>query len=159
MVDYGSSGRNLRRKTAGYISQLKSGDWAGRRFAPVSRQTRTGSSSMVAAILGEATFDRLCRSGVRLFGHRYEVDAFEEAGGQTLSADGEAGGCLYCQEGDQSVFCFLFFVFLLFLVWRVWRGGGRGALLGPIISGWGGLSLYLARHTLAAASGSGMNKM
>ena len=38
-----------------------------------------GSSSVIAAILGEATFGRLCKSGVRLFGRRYEVDAFEEA--------------------------------------------------------------------------------
>ena len=31
-----------------------------------------------AAILGEAVFGRLCRSGARLFGRRYEVDAYEE---------------------------------------------------------------------------------
>ena len=40
---------------------------------------KDGSSSMVAAVLGEATFCCLCKSGVRLFGRRYEVDAFEEA--------------------------------------------------------------------------------
>ena len=34
---------------------------------------------VVAAVLGEATFGRLCKSGVRLFGCRYEFDAFEEA--------------------------------------------------------------------------------
>lgn len=41
---------------------------------------KDGSSSVVAAVLGEATFGRLCRAGVRLLGRRYEVDAFEEAG-------------------------------------------------------------------------------
>ena len=40
---------------------------------------KDGSSSVVAAVLGEATFGRLCKSGVRLFGRRYKVDAFEEA--------------------------------------------------------------------------------
>ena len=41
---------------------------------------KDGSSSVVAAVLGEATFGRLCKlSGVRLFGRRNEVDAFEEA--------------------------------------------------------------------------------
>ena len=39
---------------------------------------KDGSSSVVAAILGEATSGHLCRSGVRLFRRRYEVDAFEE---------------------------------------------------------------------------------
>ena len=39
-----------------------------------------GSSSVLAAVLGETTFDRLCKSGgARLLGHRYEVDAFKEA--------------------------------------------------------------------------------
>ena len=33
----------------------------------------------MAAVLGEATFGRLCKSGVRPLGRRYEVDAFEEA--------------------------------------------------------------------------------
>ena len=37
-----------------------------------------GSSSVVAAVLGEAVFNRLCKSGVRLPGGRYEVDTFEE---------------------------------------------------------------------------------
>ena len=40
---------------------------------------KDGSSPVVAAVLGEATFGRLCKSGVRLFRRRYEVDAFEEA--------------------------------------------------------------------------------
>ena len=40
---------------------------------------KDGSSSVVAAVLGEETFGRLCKSRVRLFGRRYEVDAFEEA--------------------------------------------------------------------------------
>ena len=38
-----------------------------------------GSSSVVAAVLGEMTFGRLCKAGVRLLRRRYEVDAFEEA--------------------------------------------------------------------------------
>ena len=33
---------------------------------------------MVAAVLGEVVFDRLCRSGARLFGRWYEVDTCEE---------------------------------------------------------------------------------
>ena len=33
---------------------------------------------MVAAVLGEATFNRLCRFGVRLLGVKHEVDAYEE---------------------------------------------------------------------------------
>ena len=40
---------------------------------------KDSSSSVVAAVLGEATFGRLCKGGVRLLGRRYEVDAFEEA--------------------------------------------------------------------------------
>ena len=42
------------------------------------QETRSGSSSVVAAVLGEAVFNRLCRSGIRLPGGRYEVDAYEE---------------------------------------------------------------------------------
>ena len=41
---------------------------------------KDGSSSVVAVVLGEAAFSRLCKGGVRLLGRRYEVDAFEEAG-------------------------------------------------------------------------------
>ena len=37
-----------------------------------------GSSSVVAAVLGEMVFNQLCRSGVRLPGGRYEVGAFGE---------------------------------------------------------------------------------
>ena len=43
---------------------------------------KDGPSSVVAAVLGEAAFSRLCKGGARLLGRRYEVDAFEEAGGQ-----------------------------------------------------------------------------
>ena len=42
------------------------------------QETQGGTSSVVAAVLGEAVFNRLCRSGARLFGRRYEVDAYEE---------------------------------------------------------------------------------
>lgn len=42
------------------------------------QETRDGTSLVVAAVLGKATFDRLCRSGVGLLGRRHEVDAFEE---------------------------------------------------------------------------------
>ena len=41
---------------------------------------KDGSSFVVAAAPGEATFGRLCRAGVRLLRRRYEVNAFEEAG-------------------------------------------------------------------------------
>ena len=43
------------------------------------QETRGDTSSVVAAVLGDATFGRVCRSGVHLFGGRYEVEAFEEA--------------------------------------------------------------------------------
>lgn len=43
------------------------------------RETRGGSSAVVAAVLGEATFGRLCRSGVRLIGRKHEIDAYQEA--------------------------------------------------------------------------------
>ena len=43
------------------------------------QETRGGTSSVVAAVLGDATFSRVCRSGVHLFGRRYEAEAFEEA--------------------------------------------------------------------------------
>ena len=35
---------------------------------------------MVAAVLGEAAFSRLCRYGIRLLGAKYDVDAYEEEG-------------------------------------------------------------------------------
>ena len=40
---------------------------------------KDGSSSVLAAVLGDATFGRLCKSGAQLLGRRYEVDASEEA--------------------------------------------------------------------------------
>ena len=43
------------------------------------QEKKDGTTSVVAAVLGEATFHRLCKGGVRLLGRRYEVDAFEEA--------------------------------------------------------------------------------
>lgn len=49
-----------------------------------------GSSSAVAAVLGEEAFGRLCRRGIRLPGGRYEVDAFEEERPDAL--------CLRCGE-------------------------------------------------------------
>ena len=52
----------------------------GAKVCACFQASKDGSSSVVAAVLGEATFGRLCRAGVRLLGHRYEVDAFEEAG-------------------------------------------------------------------------------
>ena len=49
-----------------------------------------GSSSVVAAILGEEVFGLLCKRGVRLPGGRHEVDAFEEERPDAL--------CLRCGE-------------------------------------------------------------
>ena len=46
---------------------------------PRQRVVFTHFPKVVAAVLGEATFCRLCKSGLRLFGRRYKVDAFEEA--------------------------------------------------------------------------------
>lgn len=43
------------------------------------QEKRDGTSLVVATVLGEATFDRHCKSGVRLFRVRCEVDAFEES--------------------------------------------------------------------------------
>ena len=43
------------------------------------QETMGGTSSVVAAVLGDAAFGRVCRSGVHLLGRRYEVEAFEEA--------------------------------------------------------------------------------
>ena len=43
------------------------------------QEKKEGAFSVVAAVLGEATFGRLCKGGVRLLGRRYEVDAFVEA--------------------------------------------------------------------------------
>ena len=55
--------------------------WLGRAKVRARFQaSKNGSSSVVAAVLGEATFGRLCKAGVRFLGRRYEVDAFEEAG-------------------------------------------------------------------------------
>ena len=42
------------------------------------QEVQGGTSSVVAVVPGEAVFDRLCKSGARLFGRRYEVDANEE---------------------------------------------------------------------------------
>ena len=42
------------------------------------QELKDGTSSVVAAVLGDATFNRVCKRGVRLFGRRYEVEAFEE---------------------------------------------------------------------------------
>ena len=53
---------------------------------------KDGSSSVVAAVLGEATFGRLCKGGVRLLGRRYEVDAFEEAWRPDASCSRCSGG-------------------------------------------------------------------
>ena len=49
-----------------------------------------GSSSVVAAVLSEEVFGRLCKRGVRLPGGRHEVDAFEEERPDAL--------CLRCGE-------------------------------------------------------------
>lgn len=39
------------------------------------QEVKGGTSLVMAAVLGEAAPDRLCRSGARLFGRRYDVDA------------------------------------------------------------------------------------
>ena len=43
------------------------------------QEVQGGTSSVAAAVLGEAVFDRLCKSKARLFGRLYEVDSYEEA--------------------------------------------------------------------------------
>ena len=43
------------------------------------QQKKEGASSVAAAVSGKATFNRLCRYGVQLFGARYDVDTYEEA--------------------------------------------------------------------------------
>ena len=72
-----SSGRSWRQRTEGPLSRLRSDGWAGQRSEPGSKKERR-PSSVVAAVQGEAVFNRLCRYGVRLFGVRYEVDVYEE---------------------------------------------------------------------------------
>ena len=64
--------------------------WLGGAKVRARLQTcKDGSSSVVAAVLSEATYGRLCKSGVRLLERRYEVDAFEEA----LRPDAFCGRC------------------------------------------------------------------
>ena len=54
--------------------------WLGGAKVRARLQTcKDGSSSVVSVVLGEATYGRLRKSGVRLLGRRYEVGAFEEA--------------------------------------------------------------------------------
>ena len=55
------------------------------------QEIKGGASSVVAAVLGDVTFSHVCKSGIRLFGRRYEVEAFEEAR-QTPSATGAVVG-------------------------------------------------------------------
>ena len=47
--------------------------------SPHYQGVQGGTSSVVAAVLGEAIFDHVCKSRARLFGRRYEVYAYEEA--------------------------------------------------------------------------------
>ena len=42
------------------------------------QEKKEGASSVVAAVLGEAEFNGLCRYGVRLLGVKHDVDAYEE---------------------------------------------------------------------------------
>ena len=49
--------------------------WLGGAKVGARFQEKEGTSSVVATVLGEAAFNRLCRYGVRLFGARYDVDA------------------------------------------------------------------------------------
>ena len=48
---------------AGFISQLRSGGWGGAKVRDRFQERKEGSSSVVAAVLGEVTFSRLCRCG------------------------------------------------------------------------------------------------
>ena len=41
------------------------------------QERKEGASSVVAAVLGEATFNRLCRYGIRLLGVNHDVNAYE----------------------------------------------------------------------------------
>ena len=50
----------------------------GARVRARFQEKKEGASSVVAAVLGEATFSRLCRYGVRLLGVKHDVDAYEE---------------------------------------------------------------------------------
>ena len=42
------------------------------------QEKKEGAFSVVAAVLGEVTFNHLCRYGVRLLGVKHDVDAYEE---------------------------------------------------------------------------------
>ena len=53
--------------------------WLGRAKVRARYQgIRGGTSSVVAAVLGEVTFNRLCKSGIRLPGGQYKVDPYDE---------------------------------------------------------------------------------
>ena len=71
------------------------------------QETRGGTSSVVAAVLGDATEGRVCKSGVHLFGRRYEVEAFEEA-----RPDASCSRCCrwghiapHCSESPRCALC------------------------------------------------------
>ena len=49
--------------------------WLGGAKVRARFQEKEGTSSVVATVLGEAAFNRLCRYGVRLFGVRHDVNA------------------------------------------------------------------------------------
>ena len=66
--------------------------WLGGAKVRAHFQTCKDGSSVVAAVLGEAAHGRLCKSGVRLLGRRYEVDAFEEALWLDAFVDDAVGG-------------------------------------------------------------------
>ena len=62
------------------VSVLAEARWlGGARVRARSQREKSGTSSVVAAVLGEAPFGRLCKSGVRLPGGRHEVEVYEEA--------------------------------------------------------------------------------
>ena len=77
------------------------------------QETRGGTSSVVAAVLGDATFGRVCKAGVHLFGRRYEAEAFEEARpdafysrccrwGHIAPHCSESPRCALCAEGHTT---------------------------------------------------------
>ena len=62
------------------------------------QEKKEGASSVVATVLGEASFNRLCRYGARLLGARHDVYAYKEVQPNTF--------CTWCSSwGHIAPYC------------------------------------------------------
>ena len=71
------------------------------------QETKGGTSSVVAVVLGDTTFNRVCKSGVHLFGRRYEVEAFEESRPDAFCSRCSLWGHIapHCSESPRCAIC------------------------------------------------------